>query len=169
MRFFLFDRIVEFEKNERCVGIKCVSYSEDFFDKHYDRSPVMPESLVLEAMGQVGSWATAASIDFEACSVLLSFSDFKCYKDVKPGDTLRAWRLISLPIMISVLRFQVERWLMMRLWLKWRGLCIGVISTRGSLKSMRGSLIFIGAAMLHFLIMSGTRRFSFVFLFIKFV
>lgn len=89
MRFFLFDRIVEFEKNEKCVGIKCVSYSEDFFDKHYDRSPIMPESLVLEAIGQVGSWATAASIDFEACSVLLSFADFKCYKDVKPGDTLR--------------------------------------------------------------------------------
>lgn len=89
MRFFLFDKIVEFEKNERCVGIKCVSYSEDFFDKHYDRCPIMPESLILEAIGQVGSWATAASIDFEACSLLLSVKDFKCYKDVKPGDTLQ--------------------------------------------------------------------------------
>lgn len=89
MRFFLFDKIVEFKKNERCVGIKCVSYSEDFFIKHYDRCPIMPESLVLEAIGQVGSWATAASIDFEAISLLLSIGNFESYKSVKAGDTLR--------------------------------------------------------------------------------
>ncbi|MGR3179888.1 MAG: 3-hydroxyacyl-ACP dehydratase FabZ family protein [Candidatus Anammoxibacter sp.] len=89
MRFFLFDRIIEFEKNKRCVGEKCVSRSEDFFTKHYDRYPVMPESLILEAIGQVGSWATAASIDFEAVSLLLSVENFKCYKPVFPGDVLR--------------------------------------------------------------------------------
>lgn len=89
MRFFLFDKIIEFEKNKRCVGEKCVSLSEDFFTKHYDRCPVMPESLILEAIGQVGSWATAASIDFEAVSLLLSVENFKSYKPVSPGDVLR--------------------------------------------------------------------------------
>ena len=89
MRFFLFDKIIEFEKNGKCVGIKSVSFSEDFFVNHYQKSPVMPESMILEAIGQVGSWATGASIDFEALSILLSVDNFRCYKDVSPGDVLR--------------------------------------------------------------------------------
>lgn len=95
MRFFLFDKIVEFEKNKSCVGLKCVSFSEDLFTNHYDCCPIMPESLVLEAIGQVGSWATAASIDFEALSILLSVEHFKNYKSVKPGDMLRLEIVIS--------------------------------------------------------------------------
>lgn len=95
MRFFLFDRIIEFEKNKRCVGIKNVSLSEEFFVKHYDRRPLMPESLVLEAIGQVGSWAISASIDFEALAILLSIEDFKIYSDVHPGDLLRLEVYIS--------------------------------------------------------------------------
>ena len=89
MRFFLFDKIVEFEKNKSCVAVKSVSYSEDFFVKHYDKRPIMPESLLLEAIGQVGSWATAASIDFEALSILLSVESFQLFRSVKPGDLLR--------------------------------------------------------------------------------
>lgn len=89
MRFFLFDKIIEFERNKRCVGVKNVSLSEDFFVKHYDRHPFMPESLVLEAIGQVGSWAISASIDFEAIAVLLSIEDFRNYRSVLPGDVLR--------------------------------------------------------------------------------
>jgi len=89
MRFYLFDKIIEFESNERCVGVKSVSLSEDFFKEHYSRSPIMPESLVLESIGQVGSWATAASNDFEAVSVLLKVGSFKSFKSVVPGDMLR--------------------------------------------------------------------------------
>lgn len=89
MRFYLFDKIVEFEKDRSCAGVKCVSISEDFFDCHYSRCPIMPESLLLEAIGQVGSWATAASIDFEALSVLLSFKNFRSWRQVRPGDVLR--------------------------------------------------------------------------------
>lgn len=95
MRFFLFDRIIEFEENKRCVGIKSVSLSEDFFVSHYDRRPIMPESLVLEAIAQVGSWATAASIDFEALPILLSVENFRVYKPVIPGDVLRLEVIIS--------------------------------------------------------------------------
>lgn len=95
MRFYLFDKIIEFEKNKRCVGIKSVSLSEDFFVNHYDRCPIMPESLVFEAIGQVGSWAIGASIDFEMLPILLSIENFKNYKSVRPGDMLRLEVIIS--------------------------------------------------------------------------
>ena len=43
MRFILFDKIVGLEKGVGGVGIKNVTIGEEFFIKHYDRLPIMPE------------------------------------------------------------------------------------------------------------------------------
>lgn len=52
--FLLVDRIVDFEKGKRIVGIKNVTINEPFFVGHFPENPVMPGVLMIEAMAQVG-------------------------------------------------------------------------------------------------------------------
>lgn len=88
MRFILFDKIVGFEKNSRGVGIKNVTIGEDFFRKHYDRIPIMPESLLIECVAQVAGWTIAVSCDFKYSAIILKIGEAKFLKDVRPGDQL---------------------------------------------------------------------------------
>ena len=53
--FLMVDRIVEFEGETKCTGVKNVTINEPFFQGHFPGHPVMPGVLQLEAMAQVGS------------------------------------------------------------------------------------------------------------------
>ena len=53
--FLMVDRIVGFEGETKCTGIKCVTINEPFFQGHFPGHPIMPGVLQLEAMAQVAS------------------------------------------------------------------------------------------------------------------
>ena len=53
--FLLLDRIVKFEGENKCTGIKSVTINEPFFQGHFPGHPVMPGVLQLEAMAQLAS------------------------------------------------------------------------------------------------------------------
>jgi len=50
--FLLIDKVVELEDGERVVAVKNVTVTENFFQGHFPGNPVMPGTLIIEAMAQ---------------------------------------------------------------------------------------------------------------------
>jgi 3-hydroxyacyl-[acyl-carrier-protein] dehydratase len=53
--FLLVDRITEFEMDKRIVGIKNVSLNERYLSHEADGRPVLPPTILTEAIAQVGA------------------------------------------------------------------------------------------------------------------
>src|SRR3979490_609477 len=53
--FLLVDRILEFEIDKRIVGIKNVSLNERYLSHATNGSPVLPPTILTEAVAQVGA------------------------------------------------------------------------------------------------------------------
>jgi UDP-N-acetylglucosamine acyltransferase len=87
--FLLVDRIVELEPGHRCVGIKCVTANEEFFNGHFPGRPVMPGVLILEAMAQVAGVLTLVSRNTPgALSYFAVIDNARFRQPVQPGDQL---------------------------------------------------------------------------------
>jgi 3-hydroxyacyl-[acyl-carrier-protein] dehydratase len=92
MRFFLIDRITRWDVGVAAEAIKNVALSEDFFDDHFPRRPVMPGVLILEGMAQLSGLLLEASLQQKcgksAKAVMTILERTKFRSLVKPGDTL---------------------------------------------------------------------------------
>src|SRR5213082_2995803 len=87
--FLMVDRILGFEGETKCTGMKTVTVNEPYFAGHFPGHPVMPGVLQVEAMAQVASillmkLAKSAS----RIGYFMSADDVKFRKPVFPGDTL---------------------------------------------------------------------------------
>ena len=93
MRFFLLDRITLWDAGTAAEGLKSVALSEDFFDDHFPRRPVMPGVLILEGMAQLSGLLLEDSLQKKyaksAKAVLTVLERTKFRALVKPGETLR--------------------------------------------------------------------------------
>ncbi len=87
--FLMVDRILSFEGETKCLGIKSVTINEPFFQGHFPGHPVMPGVLQVEAMAQVAS-VLMMRISKSASRVgyFMSADGVKFRKPVFPGDTL---------------------------------------------------------------------------------
>jgi UDP-3-O-[3-hydroxymyristoyl] N-acetylglucosamine deacetylase/3-hydroxyacyl-[acyl-carrier-protein] dehydratase len=87
--FLMVDRIISFETETKCVGVKTVTINESFFQGHFPGHPVMPGVLQVEAMAQVASILlfklakTTSRIGY-----FMSADGVKFRKPVLPGDTI---------------------------------------------------------------------------------
>jgi len=90
--FLLIDRIVEIETDKRIVGIKNVSYNENFFQGHFPNKAVMPGVLICEAMAQCGAifaYNSRGGMEENKVFVLTGLDKVKFKRPVEPGDQLR--------------------------------------------------------------------------------
>ncbi len=87
--FLLVDKIIDFEKGKRCVGVKSVTINEYFFQGHFPGKPVMPGVLIVEAMAQVGGVLMLASEEHKGkLAYFMAANRIKFRKTVVPGDQL---------------------------------------------------------------------------------
>jgi UDP-3-O-[3-hydroxymyristoyl] N-acetylglucosamine deacetylase/3-hydroxyacyl-[acyl-carrier-protein] dehydratase len=88
--FLMLDRVLRFEGENKCVGVKLVTINEPFFAGHFPGHPVMPGVLQIEAMAQVAS-ILLMKLTKSARGTLgyfVSADEVKFRKPVFPGDTL---------------------------------------------------------------------------------
>jgi len=86
VRYYLVDRIVQWEVNKSIRGIKNVAMTEDFLQYHFPRRPTMPGVLLLESMAQLAGWLEAISSEFTGWFLLEHVTSCKFYGLTGPGD-----------------------------------------------------------------------------------
>ncbi|HTO93803.1 MAG TPA: bifunctional UDP-3-O-[3-hydroxymyristoyl] N-acetylglucosamine deacetylase/3-hydroxyacyl-ACP dehydratase [Bacteroidota bacterium] len=88
--FLLIDKIIEFQMDEKIVGVKNVTANEPFFEGHFPGRPVMPGVLILEAMGQTGGILLLNGIENPGDKLVyfMAINNAKFRKPVLPGDQL---------------------------------------------------------------------------------
>jgi UDP-N-acetylglucosamine acyltransferase len=85
----LVDKITELEPGNRCVGIKNVTATEEFFQGHFPGHPVMPGVLILEAMAQVAGVLILVSRNTPgALCYFATVEKARFRQPVRPGDQL---------------------------------------------------------------------------------
>ncbi len=88
----LVDRLVDIVPGESAVGIKNVTYGEEFFQGHFPQKPVMPGVLIIEAMAQAAAAYTVYTEDIDADGKVVLFMGVdkaRFRRPVIPGDQLR--------------------------------------------------------------------------------
>lgn len=95
MRWIWIDRILELKKAERCVAIKNISLAEqvlhDHFPAtdHYHKTPVMPNTLIIEGMAQTAGILVGHVNDFRENVILAKITKAQFTAAAYPGDSLR--------------------------------------------------------------------------------
>lgn len=88
--FLLVDKVVEIEPDRRIVGIKNVTFNEQFFQGHFPSTPIMPGVLIVEALAQVCGLLFAQTLENTGkLAVLVSMDNVRIRKSVVPGDQMK--------------------------------------------------------------------------------
>ncbi|MBL7156734.1 MAG: 3-hydroxyacyl-ACP dehydratase FabZ [Candidatus Omnitrophica bacterium] len=87
--FLMVDRVIEFEKGKRAIGIKNVSVNEPFFQGHFPERKIMPGVLISEVMAQTGAMLFYDEDKKENPTYYLGSIKTRFLQPVVPGDTLR--------------------------------------------------------------------------------
>jgi 3-hydroxyacyl-[acyl-carrier-protein] dehydratase len=87
--FLLVDRITEFEPDKRVVGIKNVSFDEPHLSRTPGQEPVLPPTILTEAIAQVGAIMILAKPENKGRLIFFRSIERVRYKrPVRPGDVV---------------------------------------------------------------------------------
>jgi UDP-3-O-[3-hydroxymyristoyl] N-acetylglucosamine deacetylase / 3-hydroxyacyl-[acyl-carrier-protein] dehydratase len=87
--FLLIDKIIDLTST-KVVGVKNVTYNENFFQGHFPDEPVMPGVLIIEAMAQTGGILVMSQLEDPEnyTTYFLKIDNARFKSKVVPGDTL---------------------------------------------------------------------------------
>lgn len=87
--FLLIDKIIELSETH-VVGVKNVSFNENYFQGHFPNNPVMPGVLQVEAMAQTGGILALSTVEDPGNwdTYFLKIENAKFKQKVVPGDTI---------------------------------------------------------------------------------
>ncbi|MDX9703800.1 MAG: 3-hydroxyacyl-ACP dehydratase FabZ family protein [Candidatus Auribacterota bacterium] len=88
MRWIMIDRFLDLKKGEYAKAIKNVTMGEDHIHDQYPSYPIMPNTLIIEAMAQTGGILAGKSLDFKRQVFLAKLEKVTFYAMVCPGDQL---------------------------------------------------------------------------------
>jgi len=88
--FLLVDRILSIEPPKKIVGLKNVTFNEEFFQGHFPNNPVMPGVLIIEAMAQVGGCLVLSSLPDPGSKLvyLAGIERARFRRPIVPGDQI---------------------------------------------------------------------------------
>ncbi len=87
MRFLFIDKFLKLTKDESVVALK--SMSSDFIKEHFPKKPVIPGTLVIESIAQMGFWLVIYACKFKYGVVLALLRDSGIKRDILPGDQIK--------------------------------------------------------------------------------
>lgn len=88
MRWIWIDKFTEFEPGKRAVSVKNVTMAEEHLHDHFPGYPVMPASLMIEAMAQTGGILVGHARAFKEKVILAKVNKAVFHHIVRPGDQL---------------------------------------------------------------------------------
>jgi 3-hydroxyacyl-[acyl-carrier-protein] dehydratase len=89
MRWIWIDKFIEFKSGRRAVAIKNVTLAEEYLHDHFPGFPVMPESLMIEAMAQTSGILVGEAKRFQEKVILAKIKKAVFFDYVRPGDTIK--------------------------------------------------------------------------------
>ncbi|RAP31389.1 hypothetical protein DID76_02825 [Candidatus Marinamargulisbacteria bacterium SCGC AG-414-C22] len=94
--FILIDKIIEIQNRKFIVGIKNITINEPYFQGHFSENPIMPGSMILETLSQVGSILFLIDPEYKGrYSYFTALDKIEFHKNVQPGDQLRCEMEVS--------------------------------------------------------------------------
>jgi len=95
MRWIWIDKFVEFHSGESAVAVKNVTLAEEHLHDHFPGFPVMPETLMIEAMAQTSGILVGEANRFKEKVILAKVKKCVFFDYVKPGDTIKLYAKIE--------------------------------------------------------------------------
>ncbi len=94
--FLLVDRITEFEPDKRIVGVKNVSLNERYLAHRPGEAPVLPPTILTEAMAQVGAIMILAKPENrEKLPYFMGIERVRYRRPVHPGDVVEIEAIVQ--------------------------------------------------------------------------
>jgi 3-hydroxymyristoyl/3-hydroxydecanoyl-(acyl carrier protein) dehydratase len=88
MKFRMVDKIVSWQPRQAIRGVKAVSLEEYCLKAPFGGPPALPESLLLEALFQLGNWLVMLSTDFQQMGMIVRVGEVRFDDRLRPGQRL---------------------------------------------------------------------------------
>lgn len=86
---YYLDAVTEFKDETHITAVKNLTMNEDFFQGYFPNEPIMPGTLIVEALAQAGSLLILKSTAFEGKTAYIGgINKAQFLEFVRPGDTL---------------------------------------------------------------------------------